>query len=277
MTLVAVWRAENRLMAIADTRIIRRVDNVLTEHGPKLLPIRVQGKQPGASGFFDRSAFQFDIGFAYAGATLPALSTHALANVLLGNLAGTAGAPPSMAEISYLVGGVSAEYMREVGELNGNGALFTAIVFGFCHTRHQLLAFEIRPCLNHSPLTCDIIEHPLHDSNLVVIIGSCPQLLRQRIEEDRNSAIARGDVHPILDMDRPTRALQALIDEQADPSVGGMIQQGWATSTGFEIVAMMRPIIPRPPSPRNAGLFVLGFDIMDLQHVGANIISLTGR
>jgi hypothetical protein len=280
MTLVAVWRAENRLMAVADTRIITRIirsaGNVLTEHGPKLLPIKIHGKQPGVSGFFDRTAFQFDIGFAYSGATLPALSTHALANVLLGNLAGTTGTPPSMADIARLIGSVSAEYMREIGQLNGNSALFRAMVFGFCHTTHQLRAFEITPRLNYSPLTCDITEHSL-DENNPIVIGSCPELLRQRIRADRDAAIARGDVHPVLDMDRPTRALQALIDEQADPSVGGMIQQGWATSTGFEILAKMRPITPRPPSPRNAGLFVLGFDIMDMQQVGANIVRLAGR
>ena len=94
MTLVAVWRAENRLMAIADTRIIRSAGNVLTEHGPKTSADKSSGKTAWrVSGFFDRPAFQFDIGFAYSGATLPALSTHALANILLGNLAGTAGTP----------------------------------------------------------------------------------------------------------------------------------------------------------------------------------------
>ena len=78
-------------------------------------------------------------------------------------------------------------------------------------------------------------------------------------------------------MDRPTRVLQALINENADPSVGGMIQQGGATHAGFELAAKLNPITPRPPSPRNAGLFILGFDIMDMQQVGAHIVSLTGR
>jgi hypothetical protein len=278
MTLVAVWRAENRLMSIADTRIIiRGTGNVLTEHGPKILPLKVRGRRPGASGFIDQDAFQFDIGFAYSGATLSALSAHALASALLGNLAGPTGSPPSMTEIAYFIGRVSAEYMREVGQLNGNGALFSAIVFGFCHVTHQLRGFEIKPRLNHSPFTCDIVEHPLQQNNSIVVIGSRPDLLRERIEADREAAIERGDTHPILDMDRPTRVLQTLIDEEVDPSVGGIIQQGWATPAGFELVAKMRPITPRPPSPRNAGLFVLGFDIMDIQQIGANIISLIGR
>jgi len=278
MTLVAVWRTENRLMAIADTRIIRSVGNVLTEHGPKLLPIRIRGRQPGPSGFFDREAFQFDIGFAYSGATLSALSAHALAGALLGNLVGQTGtSPPSMSEIAYFIGGAAAEYMREVGQLNGNNALFGAVVFGFCHATRQLRGFEIRPRLNQSPCACDIVEHDLQQNNSIVIIGNCPDLLRQRIEADRSATVARGDIHPVLDIDRPTRALQALIDEAADPSVGGVIQQGWATEAGFELVAKMRPIQPRAPSPRNAGLFVLGFDIMDMQQVGGYMVSLTGR
>jgi hypothetical protein len=64
--------------------------------------------------------------------------------------------------------------------------------------------------------------------------------------------------------------------EEVDPSVGGMIQQGWATAAGFQLVAKMQPIRPRPPSPRNVGLFVLGFDLMEMQQVGANRVSLLG-
>src|SRR5436189_4983838 len=80
LTLVAVWRAEDRLMAVADTRIVRSPGNVLTEHGPKLLPLVVVCKQPGASGFFDREAYRAEIGFAYSGSTLSARAAHALSN-----------------------------------------------------------------------------------------------------------------------------------------------------------------------------------------------------
>ena len=59
-------------MAVADTRIVRSPGNVLTEHGPKLLPLVVVCKQPGASGFFDREAYRAEIGFAYSGSTLSA-------------------------------------------------------------------------------------------------------------------------------------------------------------------------------------------------------------
>jgi hypothetical protein len=73
-------------MAIADTRIARSAGNVLTEHGPKLLPITVVCRQPGASGFFDKEIHRADIGFAYSGSTLSALAAHALASILCSNL-----------------------------------------------------------------------------------------------------------------------------------------------------------------------------------------------
>jgi hypothetical protein len=277
MTLVAVWQTDDRLMSIADTRIIRSAGNVLTEHGPKLLPITVTCRQPGQAGFFNREAIRFDVGFAYSGASLSALSGHALASALLGNLAGQEGTPPpSMAEIANLVGGASAEYMREVGELTGNNALFSALVFGFCHATKRFRIFEVRPRLNETPFTCDLVEHDVQQKNSVAIIGSCPGLLRDRIEADRKAATDRDDSHPVLEEIRPIRALQALIDENADPSVGGMIQQGWATATGFELVSKMMPIQPRPPSTRNAGLFVLGYDIIDIQQVGGYMVSLKG-
>lgn len=80
MTIAAVWRVGDRVYAIADTWIVRSLGNVLTEPGPKLLPITVSCKQPGPSNFFDREVYRAIFGYAYAGATLPALATHALAS-----------------------------------------------------------------------------------------------------------------------------------------------------------------------------------------------------
>jgi len=77
LTLVAVWRAEDRIMAIADSRIVRTRGNVLTEHGPKLLPITVVCKQPGPERIINKLVHRADVGFAYSGSTLSALAAHA--------------------------------------------------------------------------------------------------------------------------------------------------------------------------------------------------------
>jgi hypothetical protein len=276
MTLVAVWTVQGRMYAIADTRLSRERGNVLTEHGPKLLPLTVVCRQPGESGEFDKIVFKMDFGFAYSGSTLSALASQVLANTLFANLAGNLGAlPPTLAEISHAVGAISFEYMRDVGQLAGMSGQFKAIVFGFCVRSAKYRAFIILPRIDGGQFLVDVIEH---DQSEAAIIGSCPDLLRARIRADNEERVARGDTHPVLDIDAPRRALQALIDENADETIGGSVQQAWATPAGFLVVGNMRPIVPRPPSTRNAGLFVLGFDTFDIRNIGDHqVIMRAGR
>jgi hypothetical protein len=106
----------------------------------------------------------------------------------------------------------------------------------------------------------------------VVIIGDKPQLLRDEIEKIRAAA-----THWIVVADAPMIALKHLIGQNVIESVGGSVQQAWSYSSRLEIVSTMEPITPQPPSTRNAGLFVLGFDTSDMQTIGAYRIILTGR
>jgi hypothetical protein len=284
MTLVAVWRTDNRLMAIADTRIIRAPGNVLTEHGPKLLPLTISCRQPGPAGFFDKEVYRANAGFAYSGATLSALAAHALANTLLSKLIGQTGAPPpSLYEIAYFVAGASAEYMRDVCQLSGQGGLFSAVVFGWCPTQNNLRVFELHPLIQEGQFQVNVDERVLAPITVggtaaqsAVIIGSSVARLAEDIDRQLASAQETG-AHPIVAYDTPKRALRSLITQGVDPAVGGAIQQAWVTATGFEIVANMEPITPRPPSTRNAGLFLLGFDTFDIQTVGHYQVASEGR
>jgi len=273
MTLVAVWKfAEERIHAVADARISSGPGNVLTDHGPKILPITMVCRKPGPSGFFDQEAFRVEYGFAFAGSTLAALSTHALANVLCSNLVGAPDASaPTMDEIAYTVGTVAFQYMKEIGQLGGEGSFFRAVLFGHCPRTGQPLAFQYEPSAATGELSLNIQKHVLGDQD-VVIIGASPQILRDRI----NSIRVEG-VHPIVFADAPKNALRGLINESAIDSVGGKVQQAWSIPFKLEIVATMEGIQPVAPSPRNAGLFVLGFDIMDTQSIGSFIVSMTGR
>lgn len=271
-------------MAVADTRIIRTPGNVLTEHGPKLLPIAVICKQPGASGFFHREVYRAEIGFAYSGSTLSALAAHALSSTLLSKLVGAPNAPPpALSEIAFFVAGASAEYMREVCQLAGSDGMFSSIVFGFCPQTLDLRAFRLNPIIDGASFRVDVQEHALNPIRIggtaahsAIIIGSSPAVLAAAIDHQLADAKQRGEVHEIVARDAPKRALRKLISEGADERVGGSIQQAWATSAGFEIISNMEPITPRPPSPRNAGLFILGFDTDDLQTIGHYRISSVG-
>lgn len=284
MTLVAVWRATNRLMAIADTRIVRSPGNVLTEHGPKLLPITIICKQPGAEGFIDKEVYRADVGFAYSGSTLSALAAHALSNTMLSKLAGNTGAPPpALNEVAHFVAGASAEYMREVGQLSGRNGLFSAIVFGWCPQRTTLRVFELTPIVTNVQVSVGVQERNLNPiktgnpaSNSVIVIGSSVRQLTNAIDKQLHEAQQRGDLE-IVAYDAPKRALRQLISDGVDERVGGSIQQAWATASGFQVVSNLEPITPKPPSPRNAGLFILGFDTFELQTVGNYQVVAEGR
>ena len=252
-------------MAVADTRIVRSAGNVLTEHGPKILPITVDCKQPGDDGFFNRQVHRADIGFAYSGSTLSALAAHALSTTLLSKLIGAPGAPPPpLSEVAAFVGGASAEYMREVCQLAERDGLFSAVVFGWCPERRALRVFESTPSYSQHPLTVDVQERSLEPITLqgaaaqsAVVIGTSPNLLRDAIDRELADARQRGETHEIVAFDAPKRALfRQLITEGANEMAGGSIQQAWATPAGFQIVSSMEPITPRPPSTRNAGLFI---------------------
>ncbi len=272
MTLAAVWLDGDRLCAIADTRIVRSPGNVLTEHGPKLLPINISCKKPGPSGFFDLEAYRASVGFAYAGGTLPALCTHALANTLFQNLAGPSDAPPpSMQEIARVIGETAERYMREVSQLSGTGGLFDAIVFGFCLATSRLRAFAIRPRISERSLQVDVTECNLAEEDMLLAIGTRPERLVARVAE------MRTNVHPAVVGDLPRRALRSLINEGHDETVGGAVQYGWATRRGFEPIADGVPINPPLASGRNIASLVLGFDVLALDAVGPYCFSMAGR
>jgi hypothetical protein len=203
--------------------------------------------------------YQTTIGYAYAGATLPALATHALANTLCQNLLGPAGA--------NLPG-----FIREIGELSGLGSLFSAIVFGFCPQANRFRAFRIIPELDGGVLSTKISEHDLYGSDTLLVIGNRPELLRERvcIERPKLYADPQGispQMQTLREIDLPKRALQSLIDEGADENIGGAIQAAWLTRAGFQ------PVFHRD---QKLGFAVLGFNISEF-NVGPYAFAPPGR
>lgn len=206
------------------------------------------------------------------------------ANTLCQNLLGQSGAPvPRLNEVAVAVAEIASRYMQEIGELSGMGALFSAIVFGFCLREKRFRAFEIAPVVNPSrPLQINVREHDLYGSDdTLLVIGSCPDLLRERVRQDRQKLYAGEPdseaMRNIREIDLPRRALEALIREGADETVGGALQAAWVTRAGFEPAGHMVPISPPLPSGRNAALTVLGFDMFEFNTIGSYFFSLSGR
>jgi hypothetical protein len=161
--------------------------------------------------------------------------------------------------------------------------MFAAVVFGWCPQQQLLRTFELQPRVS-AELSVEILERTLSPSSIggtaqqsAIVIGSSPSLLMAAIDSDLADQKARGEANEIVAFDVPKRALRRLISKEADQMVGGSIQQAWATMLGFQIVSDLEPIEPKPPSSRNAGLFVLGFDTFDIQRVGNYQVGVEGR
>jgi hypothetical protein len=267
MTLVAVWKTENRINAIADTRIGCSAGRSLTEHGPKILALPVSCKQPGADGDFSNEVFRTSLGFAFAGATLPALASLALASTLCARLIAAPGAPhPSLHEIANAVGVIALQYIREVGQHTRDDPRFTSIVFGFCMRTSRFLAFELTPVLEPNQVNMTVTEHDLGASNHVVIIGTSSDHLRDRINQLREAA-----EHQVLIDDAPTRALKDVIAERVDARVGGSIQQAFVWEQGFV------PMATATPQESGFTFNVLGLDVSTAFKVGAYRVGMMGR
>jgi hypothetical protein len=161
--------------------------------------------------------------------------------------------------------------MREIGQLSGEGALFQAIVFGYCPATRRFGAYTINPITSHGSMSVDIAEEDL-SQDAVVIIGSKPDRFRARIAEIRTA-----DVHPVVFADAPRRALRAIVGQEDQGStVGGTLQYGWVTPAGFELVA---DVVPRRPplSGLNTASLVLGFDMYSFGQVGPYAVGIVGR
>ena len=250
MTLVAVWlHNQNRIHAIADTRFSHE-RGVATEHGPKLLPLHVLCRKPGPDGFFNAEHFRTEFGFAYCGSTLSALSAYTLADIVCSNLIGTKEfAPPAMDDVAGVVGSISLHYMQEVGQLSQRAGLFRAILFGICPRTSEPLVFEMQEKLEPNTVNLEITKNILTPEK-VIAIGDNRELLHERIANIRSTP----DTHRIVFADAPQLALQSLIDDGSIKSVGGALQQAWATPGKLELIATSRPIEVRPPSPRMRSL-----------------------
>src|SRR5262245_7242174 len=148
MTLVAIWQhSPGRIHGSADTRISDGSARPLTDHGPKILPLSLVCKLHGPSGFIDQEILRAEFGFAFAGWTLGAFSTHALANIMCSNLGGLPAPVPTLDQIAYAVATVAYGYMKEIE------TCFSAVIFGHCPQTKEALAFELQPKWESGVLT----------------------------------------------------------------------------------------------------------------------------
>lgn len=266
MTVVAIWFEphDNAIWAVGDTRISGQgAGGTLTDGAAKILPLTLFCRQPGPSGDFTSPALIASLGYAYAGSTLGAIMTYIVVNTCLQSLIGLPGSqPPSVRDVAGLIQRVSSAYAREIG------SDFESAVFGWCPQMQNYRAITVEPLKTATTFEMRMVEQPLFDTDFFVLLGSHKLAVRTEIEktylELQGQNLKRA----------PRMAIQRLVANDSLPGVGGGLQLGTATQSGFQLKSHLRPVAP---GEGTFGFNLLGFSVENqLGSIGSYQIGMTG-
>lgn len=222
----------------------------MTDSGPKILPIPVVTHQ-AVNGSSWAPYEQFSLGFAYAGDTLSAVSTHALASACTQNLAcNKPGIPPPSVEcIAELFRKVGEHYLTDTStRLGGEDCSFAAHVFGFCRTTNRYRAFVIYPESQAGQFSMKAGELDLTEG-MVYPFGSGKETLIAIDQE----LIRAGKTSGMIP------ALREMLRRDTTPSVGGYFQCGIGSRSGFDLCPILNI-----GGPQDRHVTFLGFSVSEV-------------
>lgn len=254
MTIVVLWYREkfDELWCAADTRISRGQSGPATDNGPKILPVPVVcHHNDGGTSWAQASNHSF--GFAYAGSTLSAISTHALATACTQNLAATKGAekPISLEAVANLFHSIGQHYITDMSSRLGaterpEAYFFEGMIFGFCPATHAFKAFAIVPSLATGAFQMHIAEMIL-GPNRFHPMGSGTQAF---LELDAELSKSHRDPGVMT-------TLSEMLCREVQPDVGGHLQIGICTKEGFNAC----PVLNSGEGPEQRFVSFLGWDV----------------
>ena len=272
MTVVVTWYRKklDEVWCASDSRITSGLV-VATDSGPKILPIPILTHESVDGGPPWKPCEQFTLGFAYAGSTLSAVSTHALGSACTQTLARNKPdtPPPTVRGVADLFRKVAEHYIRDISsrmvgsQVDLTLYLFYAHIFGFCRVSKQYKLFLLQPELSTNSFSMKLMELDLQmsspgDGVQVYPLGSGAEKIVGIMEELTKAGKVTG----------PVPALYEMLKRNTAPDVGGYFQCGVANRSGFTL----RPIINIGGSLDRHVTF-LGFSIseagdLDDHHIG---------
>jgi hypothetical protein len=211
MTLLVCHRDDGVVTLLADTRISGDL-GALTDSGPKILGVPVVVSQAADA---PSPPVRAMFGFAFAGSTLAAMSTCALASSCLQSLV-TPETPriPSALEVARLFGRVGTRYIREIQ------SPFEAFLVGPPEGDGQPRAFSLAPTLADGlvAMQCQQLD-PARRGLWALGSGARPYVAWAQAR--------RGAWETIIE------TVEAFIRANVDPKVGGHLQCGRCDAGGF--------------------------------------------
>jgi len=251
MTLAVVWYREKfgQLWCAADSRISGKA-GVLTDSGPKIFPIPVNCYEPVKPPKF-RVRKRHSFGFAYAGSTLSAMSTHSIASTCTQNLLYKKGSelPVSIESIAELYKAVAqnqvVEMSSRIGALdNLQTYLFDCLIFGYCPRYESYKAYYLKQSVGAAGFQIEIVEFITAPGNYLPI-GSGEKGFVRLMHELRG--------HPEAGV---LTTLKEMVGGEMQADVGGYLQIGCSDKQGFKIM----PIMNTGDEPGKAFISFLGMD-----------------
>lgn len=254
MTIVVLWYREkyDQLWCAADSRISTK-GATTTDSGPKVLPVPVACRIPIAEAEF-APLHTLSFGFAFAGSTLSAISTHALATACTQNLAAKTAdqSPPSLAAVANLFRCVGEHYVKDMSSrMAGNSAnvsqyFFEAVIFGFCPVKKAFQGFAIAPNLTGPEFQMvigELVIRPKYFHPMGSGAERFVELSRKLDQTHKNPGVIT--------------TLREMLATEEQPDVGGHFQIGIARRQGFELW----PILNLAPGLMNRTVTFLGWDV----------------
>lgn len=212
MTLLVCHRDTGVVTLLADTRISGQI-GALTDIGPKVMSVPVVVASGSAA---EAPTVRTNFGFAFAGSTLAAMSTYALAATCLQTLiTPEAPRPPAGREVAELFRRLGERYMREVQ------STFEAFVIGPPDIEGgEPCAFNLSPQVieGRIAMVCNELD-PTRRGLWALGSGARPYMAWA---QER-----RGKWRTIIE------TVDAFIQANIDPKVGGHVQAGRCDADGF--------------------------------------------
>lgn len=271
MTIAVLWYRKkfDALWCASDSRISSG-DLTATDSGPKILPVPVVCyTTPKGTPYYKRK-HTCSFGFAYAGSTLSAISTHALVTACTQNLAANddISSPPRLETIAELFRTVGEHYIidissRATGSTNFTAYFFEAFIFGFCPVKMAYQGFAIAPNINGQKFRMIKAEmrivpnffHPMGSGANTFV-----DLSRELDKTHKNPGVIV--------------TLREMLKRELVHTVGGHFQIGIANKAGFKLM----PILNLCEGPLNRTVTFLGWNVdshglMDGYRIGYQTIS----
>lgn len=266
MTLLAVWRAEERLWMASDSRLSDG-GGPLIDEGVKIFELPVVCRAPSMqSGFFEDVYCATSFGLGCAGNSLIYHQIHANLLPLLGNLIDTQGRAPSVADIAAFTAEVGTRYVRSLGSRRPQDAgRVRLLLAGWCPITRTLTAYELRPRVVDTLMRFTVAQLALSTPHFV---GDCCDRARELHDE-----IAAANLPGASQNRAPLNVIRQLIEDTNTQTIGGDVQVGFTVGPAFRRVRTCRPI---PGMEPKAAFWLNAICTDDLPSVGPCALGLMG-